>query len=1061
MAEDTLPSQDGNLWDGKFPRQIIFPIVSCACAMTLVGSNSSHPSTMFLLLLLRVRWANTELSHQQSREQLQWQRHQASSHGGVAGTSAAALRTAAQLSGAAISAAGSAAAAAALGARQGYHRLRTQGQATASCSPVSDTTGLAEFGLDSASHPIDAGYAVGPGVLGGGGHRQGDAGVSLLANEYEQGGVPTHSKSMGIGATVPPIGSDRDASHADDTSGIGFVFLRNFRLRPSDDGWGAVANLDLFFNSIYNYYYQGGLAPIIGSGIVELVSLFFTLWLSVFLFAYLDWNKLTSCTDETSCDPDLHSYIIDKPFATASLWNFLVVLYCLLFLCYGAFATIGFFGSVRDAFRAKHFYEYRLGISARKLEGGAVEWDEIVSRISALQESGEHRIAIHGQEINALTIAQRIMRKENFMVAFFNIGALDLSVPIPLARFANKRFFSKSLEWSIYFTVLSYMYNHKYQIRPLFYTDPSSLKRRLILCGLAHAVFMPFLLFFMTLHFSMLNLYDWRSTKQYLGPREWSPVAKWTFREFNELPHAFDRRLGPSYQASADYLKLFAQNAAVTSLGRGLVFVSGSLGAVLLALAAINDSILLHVKLGQWNLLWYVGILGVAYSIGKALLPDAKSQRPSTRNLFAEMDTALENVSTHTHYFPEVWQKRGWDSKTYSAFSSFFQYKAKLFATEILSVMLAPLVLCVSLPKCAEHICAVVQKVKTDIPGVGDVCGFSTFDFDAFEDESWGREEAPVSDAASQSSITPPARKRSPEVQMRLDSRPKTRMGKMEKSFFSFKANHPSWKCSSQSGQDLVDRVEKYQNQVALALARERQAHIEAAARQIETLRQLEQMHQGQNEANPHQQPTGPEQVQESYISPSPSHAGAGAAFTGSIVPQNADSGADSGGGGSAPLHSESQRDNPKEERSATLSSSMHDTVGELPPTAAHHTGPRFGNTSLQHSGLGSIRTVPSTSSLFPSGTLGPGLAQSAVAGAAASASVLHYADNALSTELARVLNRSTLDPTLSVLDSDSFPSLGASMMNSSTLADNEGDNDRSVQMYMALNRYHSASRNA
>ena len=131
----------------------------------------------------------------------------------------------------------------------------------------------------------------------------------------------------------------------------------------------------------------------------------------------------------------------------------------------------------------------------------------------------------------------------------------------------------------------------------------------------------------------------------------------------------------------------------MTSLGRGLVFVSGSLGAVLLALAAVNDSILLHVKLGHWNLLWYVGILGIVYSLGKALLPDAKSQRPSTRNLFSEMDMALEKVATHTHYFPDVWQKRGWDSKTYSAFSKLFQYKAKLFAGEIMSVMLAQLVL--------------------------------------------------------------------------------------------------------------------------------------------------------------------------------------------------------------------------------------------------------------------------------------------------------------------------------------------------------------------------------
>ena len=69
---------------------------------------------------------------------------------------------------------------------------------------------------------------------------------------------------------------------------------------------------------------------------------------------------------------------------------------------------MGFLASVREAFQAKHFFEERLGISARKLEGGAVEWDEIVQKITVLQESGEHRIAIHGQEINALTMVTNV-----------------------------------------------------------------------------------------------------------------------------------------------------------------------------------------------------------------------------------------------------------------------------------------------------------------------------------------------------------------------------------------------------------------------------------------------------------------------------------------------------------------------------------------------------------------------------------------------------------------------------------------------------------------------------
>ena len=63
MAEDTLSSHDGNLWDGKFPRQMYnffllspIPGTRYARAHALVGSNS-HLSGMFLLLLhvLRVR----------------------------------------------------------------------------------------------------------------------------------------------------------------------------------------------------------------------------------------------------------------------------------------------------------------------------------------------------------------------------------------------------------------------------------------------------------------------------------------------------------------------------------------------------------------------------------------------------------------------------------------------------------------------------------------------------------------------------------------------------------------------------------------------------------------------------------------------------------------------------------------------------------------------------------------------------------------------------------------------------------------------------------------------
>jgi len=197
----------------------------------------------------------------------------------------------------------------------------------------------------------------------------------------------------------------------------------------------------------------------------------------------------------------------------------------------------------------------------------------------------------------------------------------------------------------------------------------------------------------------------------------------------------------------------------------------------------------------------------------------------SHTNMFAEMEAALTKVANCTHYYPEDWKSRAYKSRTRADFSSMFQNKAKLFLSEIGSIVVSPLILCLSLPSCAEKICKTVQRVKVDIPGVGDVCGYSCFDFDNFSDENWH--------AVSPDGFDD-------DTSINSSSRPRTKHGKMEKSFFNFKSAHPSWECPA-SGQNLLDRVTSYQQtQQELALAKEQQLHMDAAARQLETLRALE-----------------------------------------------------------------------------------------------------------------------------------------------------------------------------------------------------------------------------
>eukprot|EP00586_Coscinodiscus_wailesii_P021777 CAMPEP_0172520516 /NCGR_PEP_ID=MMETSP1066-20121228/292051_1 /TAXON_ID=671091 /ORGANISM="Coscinodiscus wailesii, Strain CCMP2513" /LENGTH=1056 /DNA_ID=CAMNT_0013303295 /DNA_START=550 /DNA_END=3720 /DNA_ORIENTATION=+ len=619
----------------------------------------------------------------------------------------------------------------------------------------------------------------------------------------------------------------------------GFVLLDQFKMGNQGDGWEAVPDLDLFFTNMYHYYYNRGFVSIVGKGVIELVSLWTTLWISVFLFAYLDWGELLKCRDESSCNSHIGDYIIDKPFSEITPTRFVIVVYILVFSTYGVLSSYRVLTTVRDAWHTKSIYEDKIGITPAALEGGAVEWDEIVSKLISKQNSGEYRVCIdgYGGGLDALVIAMRIMRQENFVVGLLNLNLVDVSVPFLPATMRKVPFLSQSLEWSLYVCVLNHVWSQDRRIRPSFYMDVGALKRRFVICGLVQLVFMPFLLLFMLLHFLLVNVHQIRSSKQYMGPRDWSYYSKWTFREFNELPHIFERRLAPSYADAEDYLKLLTPTTALSFLGRGVMFLSGSLLAVLIGFAAASDSILVHVKLGSHNLLWYVGALGVLFGLGKTLVPDDVSTRSRPHgDYFATTNAALARVAGHTHYLPSNWRNGAWKTSVRSQFKNMFLYKSQLFLIELLSVVFAPLILCISLPRCADGICQFVRQTKVTVPGVGDVCAFSCFDFDHWGDENWRDGDEDDDHSAGEDHCA------TANKYKRYNDKPQTRLGKMEKSFFNFKAAHPSWKCQQINGQqNLVERVEAYKKEQEEALAKERQLYVEAAARQLEVLRVMEQ----------------------------------------------------------------------------------------------------------------------------------------------------------------------------------------------------------------------------
>ncbi|CAM9970570.1 unnamed protein product, partial [Discosporangium mesarthrocarpum] len=406
---------------------------------------------------------------------------------------------------------------------------------------------------------------------------------------------------------------------------------------------------------------------------------------STFLLSFVNWAALLSCSDEETCHP-LASYVTTRALRDPNLFHVLVWMYAFLFFLYWVWSLLSFWATLRDAMDMHHLFTARLGISAMDLH--TIEWNEVVGRFLNLQNSGRYRVAIYTSDVTAHDIASRIMRKENYLIAMLNKGILRLSLPLPflgrqgrgtMGASTGQQFLTKSLEWSVHFCVLNHMFSQKFTIRRMFLEDVRALKVRLCLVGLAHVALLPFLMLFMLMYFFLQNAQEWHTSKashsNYLGPREWTPLARWTFREFNELPHIFEERMEGSYVHANAFLQRFPKPVLASAM-RVTRFFSGALVAVLLVLTFLEDSILLYVKFLDRNLLWYIGVFSAIYAFSRSVAPQASDMVAPPGESIEEI---MLKVASHTHHMPEHWRGKAHTAGVREELRDLFQYKAQLF----------------------------------------------------------------------------------------------------------------------------------------------------------------------------------------------------------------------------------------------------------------------------------------------------------------------------------------------------------------------------------------------
>ncbi|XP_042977844.1 autophagy-related protein 9-like [Carya illinoinensis] len=586
--------------------------------------------------------------------------------------------------------------------------------------------------------------------------------------------VPPEIELSDYGRVPPSPGSE---------SPSGFLNGDTLNVKP-------IADLDLFFERLYGYYCEKGLWCIIIKWIVELLSLGFTICFSGFFLLYVDWNGLRNAkcgmdAVESGIKPcDLAKEALHQhPLTPLTLSKATIVGYLGIFSIYWIFCFLRFFAQLKDTLGIRHFYYNSLHVTDNEIQ--TMPWATILEKVVQLQSSQQLCII---KDLSAHDIVMRLMRKENYLIGMLNKGVLAFPISQwvpgagPTVKFVSngtqhRLILTKTLEWTLNWCILQSMFDRNFCVRRDFISNPTTLKKRLMVVGLAMLLLSPFLVIFMLVYLFLRHAEQFYNHPSTASSQRWSTLSKWIFREYNEVDHLFKHRINSSVEHASNYLKQFP-SPIISIIAKFISFVSGGFAAILIIIAFLEESLLEGHIFGR-NLFWYAAVFGTITAISRAAVTDEL--------LVLDPEGAMSMVVQHTHYMPKRWRGKENTEMVRAEFETLFQYTGMMLLEEMASIFLTPYLLIFVVPKRVDDILQFIADFTVNVEGVGHVCSFGIFDFQRHGNSNYG----------------------SPYNALRSE---RSSQGKMEKSFLSFQSSYPSWEANA-LGKQFVSNLRTFREQ--------------------------------------------------------------------------------------------------------------------------------------------------------------------------------------------------------------------------------------------------------
>lgn len=530
-------------------------------------------------------------------------------------------------------------------------------------------------------------------------------------------------------------------------------------LKEDDDYnnlWDSFKLNELLFD-IYNYYYNKGFVCIILKHVLFHIAQFgFLAMLVIYINTCIHFENIF--TNNTVSPNNVYS--CNSSFSDMN-WFMRFFVYILLGVMLYNIVKLPFM--VRKYWKIKTIYSKLFGITEEELQ--TISFSDIVAKIKEIDNSSG------SYKITELDIINIIMRKENYMIAIFNKDVINFQLP-----FVRYEAFNQLYEWIILLILDWTIFNSDQTLRHrafIMEREYEKIKKVIRWGSLGLLIFSPFIFIYLLTYFIFKYAETIKQRPGLLTTREWTRVAKKKFRDFNELPHLFERRMSESYKHAVKYMGYF-DNYRNTLIAKFAIFMIASVLSIFIILTVINTVYyLLIAQIGGLSVKIDASLLFVLTLLG-SLLGIVQMAIPHT-NKVRKYNTTMHKIAKAIHFIPENWIKEPHTEETRKEFSKMFPFKVYNWLNELLGVLVTPFLLVTRFTKEYRKVVEFITSHSVYHQKIGYICEFAVFELEKIKHP----DNTGMSDMENH---------------------------KLELSIINFNSNYPEWVVDPQK-QEFVDQV--------------------------------------------------------------------------------------------------------------------------------------------------------------------------------------------------------------------------------------------------------------